>query len=221
VAERGAPEDHAAKAVAMENVRRVGRREFLTGAGRAAAGITAAALAGRAALGAGRALASTGKQPSIAVIGGLAGLRAAHVLWTKYGWKSAVYEATTDIGGRCETQRGYWSNGLVAEIHGEFISSEHASMLNLVKLFNLGLDDTRAYPPGTADTYWVNGARYTQAQLDADWQAWGWSLWNNAVLTVPWPQSYGAEHLHDPRLRRQRERARISAEELAVPGRHR
>ena len=114
------------------------------------------------------------------------------MLWTKYGWTSTIYEAGDRVGGRCETQRGYWANGLVAEMHGEFISSEHASMLNLVKQFNLGLDDTRAYAAGTEDTYWVNGGRYTQAQLNADWQAWAWTLFNDAIKTVPWPQRYNS-----------------------------
>src|SRR5512135_1766131 len=185
VTERGAPEDLADRWLAMENLKRIGRRDFLKGAGLAAVALAAAAVQPRAIR------AATSKQPSVAIVGGgLAGLRAAHMLWTKYGWKSTVYEAGSRVGGRCETQRGYWANGLVAEIHGEFISSEHASMLNLVKQFNLGLDDTRAYAAGTQDTYWVNGGRYTQAQLNADWQAWAWSLFNNAVKTVPWPQRY-------------------------------
>jgi monoamine oxidase len=193
VRERGAPEDHVAKRVAMENVKQVGRREFLKGAGTVAAGVSAAALAGGVALEPRPALAATSKQPVIAIVGaGLAGLRAAHVLWTKYGWTSTIYEASSGVGGRCETQRHYWRNGLVAEMHGEFISSEHTSMLNLVKRFNLTLDDTRAYAPGTSDTYWVNGARYAQAQLDADWQAWGWSLFHNAIQAAPWPQSYNS-----------------------------
>ena len=185
VAERGAPEDLAARWVAMENLKRVGRRDFLRGAGLAAAALAAAAAQPRPIR------AATAKQPSVAIVGGgLAGLRAAHVLWTKYGWTSTIYEAGDRLGGRCETQRGYWANGLVAEMHGEFISSEHVEMLNLVKQFNLGLDDTRAYAPGTDDTYWVNGSRYTQAQLNADWQAWAWALFNDAVQTVPWPQRY-------------------------------
>ncbi|HEX9033840.1 MAG TPA: FAD-dependent oxidoreductase [Streptosporangiaceae bacterium] len=193
VREHGSPQDYSARDAALQNVRRVGRRDFLKGTGRAAAGVTAVAVAGRVAGRPQRALASTKQQPAIAIVGaGLAGLRAAHMLWTKYGWRSTIYEATTGVGGRCQTKRGYWSNGMVSEIHGEFISSEHSSMLNLVKLFNLSLDDTRAYAPGTVDTYWVNGARYTQAQLDADWQSWGWSLFNNAVQTVPWPQSYNS-----------------------------
>ncbi|HEY5628573.1 MAG TPA: NAD(P)/FAD-dependent oxidoreductase [Candidatus Limnocylindrales bacterium] len=187
VAERGGPEDVAARWVAAENLKRVGRRDFLKGAGMAAVALAAAAAQPRVAR------AATGKQPSIAIVGGgLAGLRAAHMLWTKYGWTSTIYEASSRIGGRVETQRGYWANGLVAEMHGEFISSEHASMLNLVKLFNLGLDDTRAYAAGTDDTYWVNGGRYTQAQLNADWQAWARTLFNNAVKTVPWPQRYNS-----------------------------
>jgi monoamine oxidase len=185
VAERGAPEDLAARWLAMENLRRVGRRDFLKGAGLATVALAAGAVLPRPIR------AATPKQPSIAIVGGgLAGLRAAHMLWTKYGWTSTIYEAGDRVGGRCETQRNYWANGLVAEMHGEFISSEHAAMLNLVRELNLGLDDTRAYAAGTEDTYWVNGGRYTQAQLNADWQAWAWALFNDAVQTVPWPQRY-------------------------------
>jgi monoamine oxidase len=180
--ENSSPENEAAKTIALENVKRVGRRSFLAGA---AAAMLAATLRPR------RAFAGGGKQPRIAIVGGgIAGLRCAHMLWTKYGWRSTVYEAADRVGGRIETMTGYFQNNLVAEMHGEYISSEHASMLNLVKRYNLGLDDTRAYAPGTVDTYWVNGARYPQSQLDADWQGWAWQLFNNAVRTVPWPQTY-------------------------------
>jgi monoamine oxidase len=187
VAERGSPDDLAARWLAMAHLRRIRRRDFLKGAGLGAVALAAAAMQPSAIR------AATSKQPSIAIVGGgLAGLRAAHVLWTKYGWTSTIYEAGDRVGGRCETQRGYWANGLVAEMHGEFVSSEHASVLSLIKQFNLGLDDTRAYAAATDDTYWVNGGRYTQAQLNADWQAWAWSLFNGAVKTVPWPQRYNA-----------------------------
>jgi monoamine oxidase len=192
VLERGAPEDHLAKWVAMENVKRVGRREFLTGAAKAGAGIAASVLVGGTVLRPERAVAGT-KQPTIAIVGaGLAGLRCAHMLYAQKGWTSTIYEATSDIGGRCETQRSYWKNGLIAEMHGEFISSEHSSVLGLASLFNLSLENTRAYPSGTVDTYWVNGARYTQAQLDADWQSWAWSLFQSAIKQAPWPQSYNS-----------------------------
>lgn len=184
--ENGSPEDEARKTVALENIKRIGRRDFMTGAAAAAAvAMLAAAFKPR------RASAATNKQPRIAIVGGgVAGMRCAHMLWTKYGWRSTVYEAADRVGGRIETMRGYFQGGLVAEMHGEYVSSEHVSMLNLAKRYNLGLDDTRAYAPGTVDTYWVNGGRYTQAQVDADWQAWGWKLFNDAVKAAPWPQSY-------------------------------
>jgi len=80
-----------------------------------------------------------------------------------------VYEANSTVGGRCETNRNYFLNGDIAEMHGEFISSEHSSVLSLVKAFNLTLEDYNSHPAGTVDTYWLNGARYTQAALNADW----------------------------------------------------
>ena len=46
VGSRGAPDDFAARAIAMENVRRVGRREFLAGAGKLAAVLAGATVAG-------------------------------------------------------------------------------------------------------------------------------------------------------------------------------
>jgi hypothetical protein len=72
VRERGAPEDHAAAAIALENIKRVGRRDFLKGT--AAAGFATAAMFRPR----GTAAASA---PTIAIIGGgLAGLRCAHQL---------------------------------------------------------------------------------------------------------------------------------------------
>jgi hypothetical protein len=160
VLERGAREDHIEKAVAMENVKRLGRREFLSGAGKAAFVATLAATMGEALVHAQPASAT--QKVRVAVVGGgLAGLRCAHALWTKYGWSSTVYEANSTMGGRCETNRNYFLNGDIAEMHGEFISSEHLSVLNLVKGFNLTLEDYNAHPAGTVDTYWFNGARYT------------------------------------------------------------
>src|SRR6266516_3613299 len=158
----------------------------------AGAGVAASALAGGTVLKPERAVAGV-RQPTIPVVGaGLAGLRCAHRLYAQKGWISTIYEATSAIGGRGETQRGYWRNSLIAEMHGEFISSEHSSMLGLASLFNLSLDTTRTYAADTADTYWVNGARYTQAQLDVDWQSWAWNLFQWAIKQAPWPQSYNS-----------------------------
>jgi monoamine oxidase len=214
VIERGAPEDHVDKWVAMRNLRmrrsvtvdkalegrevedriarwftsqdnRVTRRTLLKGAGVVAA---AALLDSRP-----QSAAAAGGGPTIAIIGGgLAGLRCAQILaGTRSDQNFNLYEANATFGGRCATNRTFFLNGQVAEMHGEEISTEHKSMLNLVSLFNLTLEDANlANANGRVATYWVNGARYTQAQVDADWQATYYQLFHNATLAAPFPQSY-------------------------------
>jgi monoamine oxidase len=189
--ERGAPEDERARRRAMVGLTaaangEVSRRRFLARSGAFAA---SAALAGATAFRPTPARAAG--QPRIVIVGGgAAGLRCAHRLWTHSGWTSTVYEANATVGGRIETNRGYFANGQLVEMHGEFISSEHAATLALASSFGLTLDDTIATPNGTGDTCWFNGARYTQAQLNADWQSFGYQTFHTAVKTVPWPQSY-------------------------------
>jgi monoamine oxidase len=120
--------------------------------------------------------------PRIAIVGGgLAGLRCAHKLWTDRGLSSTVYEWDSHVGGRVQTLRGFFANGQIVEQHGEFISSEHASMLALASRFGLALDLVNHHPSHTSDVYWFNGSYYTQTQLNADWKSFGWALFNNAV----------------------------------------
>jgi monoamine oxidase len=138
--------------------------------------------------------ARAGVQPRIAIVGGgVAGLRCAHKLWTKWKKPSTVYEWGDTLGGRVATLRGFFANGQIAEQHGEFISTEHTSTLNLAASLGLSLDlasTDASYPPGTEDTYWLNGARYTQAMLNADWQRFAWATFNDAVHQAPWPTRY-------------------------------
>ena len=133
-------------------------------------------------------------QPRIAIVGGgVAGLRCAHRLWTKWKKPSTIYEWDARVGGRVDTLRGYFANNQIVEQHGEFISSEHVKTLGLASSLGLSLDlasTAAAYPAGTLDTYWLNGARYTQAMLDADWQAYAWATFNDAVRQAPWPTRY-------------------------------
>lgn len=144
------------------------------------------------ALGPRRAAAAGG--PRVVIVGaGLAGLRCAHMLWINWGWVSTIYEWSARPGGRVETLRGYFNNGQAVEAHGEFISSEHASMLALATRYNLQLDiasTVAAYPPGTNNIYWFNGGYYTQAQLNNDWWNFGWNLFHGAVSKAPWPTRY-------------------------------
>ncbi len=160
------------------------RRKFLQGAG--------TVLAATAAVGLLRpTLAHAKTQPRIVIVGGgLAGIRCAHKLWINRGLTSTVYEWNDRVGGRVETLRNFFADGQIAEQHAEFISSEHASMLGLVKRYGLGLDNAQSAPPNTEGVCWFNGGYYTQKQLDTDWKNFAWSLFQNAVRQAPFPTLY-------------------------------
>jgi monoamine oxidase len=73
------------------------------------------------------------------VIGaGLAGLAAAYHL-TQKRWKVTVVEATRRLGGRVMTRRFKRALGLVCELGGEWIGSDHREMQRLCCAFNLEL----------------------------------------------------------------------------------
>ena len=88
------------------------------------------------------------------------------------------------------TYRDVFAGGQIVEEHGEFISSEHRSMRRLARRFSLELDDTSVYPPGAQDTFWLGGRHYTQADLDADWHAFGRSLFRQAATAARLPADF-------------------------------
>jgi len=202
----GAPIDEVAQ-MRAERARkaRETRREFLQTAAATAAAVAASGLMPSQM----RAQAKLGKV--VIVGGGVAGLRCAHRLWTKWGRASTVYEWDDHVGGRIDTfynfnQRlpgqgsNFFANGEYVELHGEFVSSEHSEMIGLANRYGLQLDiastnqSVPAFPPGDVDVYWFNGAYYTEAQLAADWQNFGWSVFNNAVLKVPFAPCYNCKN---------------------------
>jgi monoamine oxidase len=98
---------------------------------------------------------SQGKMPVIAIVGGgIAGLNAAYQL-KKAGLKATVYEASNRLGGRIQSVTGAIGPGLVTDLGGSLINTDHKDMLELVKefdlqLFNRAEDAKRFQFPGTA-----------------------------------------------------------------------
>ena len=60
-------------------------------------------------------------------------------------------------------------------------------MRSLVTRFGLTLSNEDKVDAGALSTYWFDGARYTQADLNADWRDWGWKLFHHAAHEAPWP----------------------------------
>lgn len=158
------------------------RRELLgAGAGAATAALAASPTATLA-----RAL-SRRTAPRIAIVGaGLAGLRCAHMLWTAApggSLASTVYEANDErAGGRCWTLRGFFDAGLESEHGGAFLNSNQRAVRRLAS--SLGLDqevvDGGELPQGE-EVYFLDGARYTLAEADADWRHFGYAAFKAAV----------------------------------------
>lgn len=138
-------------------------------------------------------LARADAEPRVLIVGaGLAGLACARALWLRHGIAASIYEWADYIGGRVTTLRGYFDGGVIAEQHGEFISSEHKRMRALAIDFGLTLANTDAHEGhGAVGTNWFAGQRYTAAALAQDWQKYAWALFRDAVRRAP-----SATYLH-------------------------
>lgn len=86
----------------------------------------------------------------IVVGAGLAGLAAAHEL-AEYGHRIVLFEARTRAGGRVYTLRHPFSDGLYAELGGEWVNINHQYMHHFINLF--GFKQKQGYGEGN---FWIN-----------------------------------------------------------------
>jgi monoamine oxidase len=108
------------------------------------------------------------KHIRIAIIGaGIAGLNAALTLQDA-GLTCSVYEASNYIGGRMHSDASTWADGMVSEWCGEFIDSDHQTLLHLIKRFKLKTIDLGWEIPTLAQTLMYFFNRYYDAK-----EAWG------------------------------------------------
>jgi monoamine oxidase len=168
--EEGAARDHT-------------RREVI-GAGASAAAAAALAVSPATAL-ARRLVRPTA--PRIAIVGaGLAGLRCAHMLWTQSPGaplSSTVYEANAErAGGRCWTLRDFFAEGLITEHGGSFLNSNQLAVRSLAARLGLTEEvlDGGDLPSGE-EVFWIGGARYGQAEAQADWATFGYDAFHAAA----------------------------------------
>jgi monoamine oxidase len=123
-----------------------------------------------------RALTATGfgPAPRVAIVGGgIAGLNAAYQL-KKAGIDATVYEARRRVGGRILSLTGAIGEGLVTDLGGSFINSDHEDMLQLVQEFGLELfnrieDAERFAFPETG--YFFDGVARSEAEVAEDLRA--------------------------------------------------
>src|SRR6185503_11355625 len=103
----------------------------------------------------------------VAVVGaGLAGLVCAYRL-KQAGVNAMVFEANNRIGGRTYTARGMLPDGVTTELGGEFIDTNHETLLGLVDEFDLDLVDLAAEVKSGQEpqTWFLNGREVKVADL--------------------------------------------------------
>ncbi|MBI4616796.1 MAG: FAD-dependent oxidoreductase [Planctomycetes bacterium] len=140
-----------------EREARLSRRNFLL----ASAGMALTA-AGAGVLAPLRARAQEGRDaPRIAIVGGgIAGLACAWRL-KEAGYRAEVYEAARRTGGRIQTVADLVAPGLLTELGGEFIDSDHEDMLALIREFGLELLDSQ----GPSEKELVREAYYFEGRM--------------------------------------------------------
>ena len=149
---------------AESRAREWSRREVLSASALAAA---AASTSWLAACGAREAGKQSPAAPRIAIVGaGVAGLNCAYTL-KKAGLTATIYEAADRTGGRMFTAKDLMAPGLVTELGGEFIDSDHKDIFNLMTEFGLEKVDLFASttPALKKETFFFNGRHYTEEQL--------------------------------------------------------
>jgi monoamine oxidase len=138
-------------------------------------------------------LARSGTTPRIAIVGaGLAGLRCAHLLWTGVPGRplaARVYEANPDrAGGRCWTLRGYFGGGLETEHGGSFLNSNQLAVRSLAAGLGIAEEVVNGGDLATGEeVFFIGGARYSLAEAQADWHAFGFDAFRAAAREMRRP----------------------------------
>lgn len=107
-------------------------------------------------------------EPKIAIIGGgISGLNAAYQL-QKAGLRATVYEARNRLGGRIFSTTGVVGEGLVVDLGGSFINTDHEDLLTLaqefkLKLFDRAKDSQKSTLAETA--YYFDGRLRSEAEI--------------------------------------------------------
>lgn len=162
---------------------RISRRSLLRAAGLTGAAGVAASAGLRPAWGAAK--------PTVMVVGaGLAGVRAAHWLYSVKGITSTVYEGSSRAGGRCWSLRNYFDDGAVVEHGGSLINTDHTVLRSLVNSLGLKLVEVNGGSyQGWVDKYWIDDADYPYDAANADWGS-VWQAMKDAQQSAPYPQTY-------------------------------
>lgn len=110
--------------------------------------------------------ANISKHPRIVIVGaGIAGLNAALTLQDA-GLTCGIYEASDHVGGRMHSDATTWADGMVTDLCGEFIDSDHKTLHALIRRFGLAtIDMGKATAPGAQNIMYLFNRYYRPDQV--------------------------------------------------------
>jgi monoamine oxidase len=114
----------------------------------------------------------TAKKARIAIVGaGIAGLNAALTLQDA-GLACSIYEASDHVGGRMHSDATTWAEGMVTELCGEFIDSDHETIHGLIHRFGLStIDFEQATAPGAQNLIYLFNRYYSAEEVFKDFDS--------------------------------------------------
>ncbi|MBL7542507.1 MAG: FAD-dependent oxidoreductase [Bdellovibrionaceae bacterium] len=109
--------------------------------------------------------ARSSEDPVVILGAGIAGLTAAYYL-TQASVPCVVYEASSRIGGRMFTLKGFNREDMVCELGGELVDSNHEDLLSLCTHLDIAVDDFAPGDVGLVDSlYYFRKKYYTDKEL--------------------------------------------------------
>ncbi len=110
-----------------------------------------------------------GATPKLLVVGaGIAGLTAAYRL-RQAGVRVDIIEARSRVGGRIRSLPGAANTGVTVELGGEFIDTDHTTLISLAQELGLTLIDVLATDEGLAAQRWYfEGRKITEIEIIND-----------------------------------------------------
>ncbi len=126
----------------------------------------------------------------IAIVGaGIAGLNAALTLQDA-GLPCTIYEAANHVGGRMHSDSSTWADAMTTDVCGEFIDSDHYTILALLRRFGLTAINLNQFTPQNAEPIIYFSGKYSSSNRMYSYPAWFYKLLKQQLREVGYPTTY-------------------------------
>jgi monoamine oxidase len=120
---------------------------------------------------------------------GIAGLNAALTLQDA-GLPCTIYEAANHVGGRMHSDTSTWADAMTTELCGEFIDSDHYTILSLARRFDLATINLNQSTDPNAEPITYFSGKYTSSNRMYSYPNWLYTLLEEQIRETGYPTTY-------------------------------